>query len=198
VSLRIVTRVAMPVRVDVPGRRDGTIVLDGLSASPSGGGVLRSLVGLPSAVSVRFSARDAGNIHYEALNGRVDLVAGARIIASSPVRLGTMLPGDSRDVAVRLDLPAYPVGDYRVRVSLEASPAVSTSLSLGVSPLRLYVIGGSVVAVLIAGVLLLWRRFGTGRRRGPRPAASAPRGPARASGFAPVPADRPPSGRRRR
>jgi hypothetical protein len=159
VSIQIVERVGMRIYQRVPGHRDGTVKVEDLSASAVGAGGVRGIFGLADGVGVRFRVADTGNLHYDRLAGRVELLDGARVLAARPVVLGTILPGQRRDVAVRLPLGGWSTGRYGVRVTLASAPAATAAATVSVGAERIWIgVAVAGLGVLAAGVLLVRRR----------------------------------------
>jgi hypothetical protein len=158
VAIEVVERVGMRIYQHVPGERDGTVVIEGLSALRLGG--VRSTVGMPTGLEVRFAAHSTGNVRYERLIGRVELLEGETVVTARGVDLGTMLPGGRRTVALKLPLSGIG-GDYTVRVELRSSPPATAETAVEVKPVGLYAAGGLGVIAVIG--LVGWLR--RGRRR---------------------------------
>jgi hypothetical protein len=156
-------RIGLRVFVTVPGVRDGTVRVAGLSARPASAGGVRGALGLADGVDVSFRAVHAGNVRYGRLHARVELLEGGEVRAARPLELGTLLPGGSRPVGLRLPLEGWSPGRYRVRVTLGALPEARAEAEVGVGTGRLYAAGGLAVALIAIGGAGLARR----RRRAP-------------------------------
>lgn len=161
VAITVVERVGMRIYQRVPGALDGTVRVEDLSVRRLGG--IRSTMGMPSGLEVRFGARSAGNLRYERLIGRIELLEDGGPLAVRAVDLGTLLPGGTRGVALRLPLSGVG-GDYLVRVRIDSSPAVTAETSVSVAPVGLYGAGG-LAALGVIGLAGWLRR---GRRRAER------------------------------
>jgi hypothetical protein len=158
VSIQIVERVGMRIYHRVPGRRDGTVAVEGLSASTVGAGGVRGLLGLADAVGVRFRVADTGNLHYDRLSGRVELLDGTRVLTARPLDLGTILPGQRRDVAVRLPLGGWSTGRYHVRVRVASAPAATAAATVSVGAERIWAAACVAGLGLLGAAVLLVRR----------------------------------------
>ncbi|WP_217915647.1 WxL protein peptidoglycan domain-containing protein [Miltoncostaea marina] len=161
VAVRVVERVGLRVYVTVEGARVGAVAVDGLAAEVTGRGGLSGALGLGGRAGVRFGVRNAGNMVHERLRGEVALVEGGRTLATRPLDLGTLLPGDVRPVGLELPLPRWSPGDYRVEVRIHGEPPATAAAGVHVGGARLWGAGGlalGAVALTGAGVGLRRRR----------------------------------------
>lgn len=188
VAIDVVERVGLRVYLTVPGRRDGTVAVEDLQVGTGGGGPLRSTLGLPTHVEARFTARHTGNVAHDDVAAHVDLLQGDRVLATTPVGLGTLLPSSERQVVAQLPISSWRPQDYRVRVRVDDGTGTQESVPVDVSPWRIVAIG--VVALgIVALCVVLWRRRRLGRASlslvvvlAVACAVGAPVGPARSAG----------------
>lgn len=149
VAVAITERVGLRVYVDVPGRRDGRVTIEGAGALPVPAAGPRRMLGLADAVEVTFSVRHRGNIQYLRLHAVVELVEGSRVVVATPVDLGTLLPGGARPVRLRLPVPRWRTGGYGVRIVVGGLPSVSAETHVAVGAGRLYASGGLLLGVVV-------------------------------------------------
>lgn len=158
VAVRVVERVGLRVHVSVPGRRDGSVRLEGLAARPAGGGGIRGALGLPDAIEVGFTVRHAGNVRYHALHGLVEVLDGGRVTAAVPVAVGTLLPGGERRLEARVPVGGWSPRERRVRVTIGAIPPARSETTVGARPARFYGAGGLALGLVGLGGAGWWRR----------------------------------------
>ena len=160
-AVRVVERVGLRVYVTVPGTRDGRLAVEHLDARTVDGGGLRSVLGLPGQVAVRFAVRNTGNVQYPRLGGEVQLIEGGDLRARRPLDLGTLLPGGVRPVAVSMPLPTWSPGSYHVAVRIDGVPEARADGVTSVSGIPAYTTG----ALLLIGVGLAGYGFSRRGRR---------------------------------
>jgi hypothetical protein len=158
VAVRVLERVGLRVYVTVPGRRDGTVAIEGLRAEPRGAGGVRGALGLPGAIAVSFRVAHRGNVGYARLGARVELTSDGAVRAVRAVDLGTLLPGGARDAAVALPVGGWRPRGYRVRVTVGAVPEARAQAAVDVGAGRILGAGGVVVGLAGIGSVGLWRR----------------------------------------
>ncbi len=155
IGVAIVERVGVRVHVRVPGPRTAALGIGHIAVHAEEGGGLRGAIGLPDRVRVRFVAENTGNLRQEGIAGTVSLWRGGDRVAEARYRVGDLLPGERRLVQGRMDLPAVPQGDYRVRVDLDGLSRAEASAAFGIGWRSTMEIGfAALLAALIAGV---WR-----------------------------------------
>lgn len=158
VAVRVVERVGLRVHVSVPGRRDGSVRVEGLEARPAGGGGVRAALGLPAAIDVAFTVRHAGNVRYHALHGLVEVLDGDRVAAAAPVAVGTLLPGGGRRLDARVPVGGWSPREHRVRVTIGAIPPARSETTVAARPARFYAAGGLALGLVGLGGAGWWRR----------------------------------------
>lgn len=162
VAINVVERVGLRVYVTVPGVRDGRLVVEGLEAATSGGALPRAALGLPTGLDTRFTVRHAGNVRYEDLTGTVELRRDGELSATAPLDLGTVLPGSSRPVALRVPLPTFSPGDWTVSVRLDGESPMVAQAGLALGATRVWIAGALALGLVGLACALWWRRSGRG------------------------------------
>lgn len=158
VAVRVLERVGLRVYVTVPGKRDGTVAIEGLSARPESAGGLGGVLGRAAGIEVRFRVAHRGNVVYQHLHGRVEVSAAGVVVSGTPVELETLLPGGARDVRVTVPLPSWRPRDYDVRVIVGALPEATALTRVSVGSVRMLEAGGLALGLIGLGGFGLWRR----------------------------------------
>jgi hypothetical protein len=155
IGVTIVERVGVRIHVRVPGPRDTGLAVERIALSTERGGTVREALGMPTAVRVRFVARNSGNVLQDEVTGVVRVMKGDTRVGEVHHRVGALLPGESRVLQDVVALPGLPQGDYRVEVDLTGLSEARASAAFAVA-WRPLIEAGAIAALLVA-IAGIWR-----------------------------------------